>query len=146
MTRSLHCPHCDRDFDYDLVPGMSVTAVRLGRSRYMRCPLCHRFATFRVDRVSAEASQPPAGNAPAIAPTVLRGPDTPSSVRPRFDDRRPLARWAGVLVVPIVALLVLALVVPLSTRAEWAVLIACGAFVVLAVALMIAFLLPDRVR
>ncbi len=42
----LVCPKCHRTFEYDFVPGGAVTAIRLGRSRYMACPLCRRWSTF----------------------------------------------------------------------------------------------------
>lgn len=42
----LVCPKCHQTFDYDFVPGAAVTAFRLGKSRYMACPLCHRWSTF----------------------------------------------------------------------------------------------------
>lgn len=42
----LVCPKCHQTFDYDFVPGASVTALRLGTSRYMACPLCHKWSTF----------------------------------------------------------------------------------------------------
>jgi hypothetical protein len=44
----LDCPKCHRTFDYSWVPGAALTAVRLGRRRYMACPLCHRWSTFDV--------------------------------------------------------------------------------------------------
>jgi hypothetical protein len=47
-TRHLTCPKCGGQFDYEFVPGASLTAIRLGTSRYMRCPLCHRFAIFSL--------------------------------------------------------------------------------------------------
>ena len=47
VSRSrLTCPKCHQTFDYDYVPGASVTALRLGKSRYMSCPLCHQWSTF----------------------------------------------------------------------------------------------------
>ncbi len=45
----LTCPKCQQTFDYDFVPGASVTALRLGSSRYMECPLCHRWSTFDMN-------------------------------------------------------------------------------------------------
>lgn len=42
----LRCPKCQQEFDYDWVPGASFTAIRLGPSRYMSCPLCRRWSTF----------------------------------------------------------------------------------------------------
>jgi len=47
-TSSLTCPNCQRSFEYDWVPLASFSAVRLGRSRYLQCPLCHQWATFNV--------------------------------------------------------------------------------------------------
>jgi len=44
----LTCPKCGGDFDYALVPGASWSSVRLGRRRYLACPLCHRRSTFPV--------------------------------------------------------------------------------------------------
>jgi hypothetical protein len=47
-TRHLKCPKCGGEFDYEFVPGASLTAIRLGTSRYMRCPLCHKFSVFSL--------------------------------------------------------------------------------------------------
>lgn len=44
----LTCPKCGRTFDYEWIPGASLTAVRLGKDRYMACPLCHKWSTFDV--------------------------------------------------------------------------------------------------
>ncbi|MGA7923043.1 MAG: hypothetical protein WCA77_03615 [Thermoplasmata archaeon] len=44
----LTCPKCGREFDYAWVPGGALTAVRLGKKRYMACPLCHGWSTFNV--------------------------------------------------------------------------------------------------
>ncbi len=47
VSRSrLTCPQCHQTFDFDYVPGASLTAIRLGRSRYMACPLCGKWSTF----------------------------------------------------------------------------------------------------
>ncbi len=42
----LVCPKCRQTFDYDFVPGASISAVRLGTSRYMACPRCRRWSIF----------------------------------------------------------------------------------------------------
>ena len=63
VTRSrLTCPKCHQTFDHDYLPGASVTAVRLGHSRYMRCPLCHQWSTFDLsaNRISPDGRAPPA--------------------------------------------------------------------------------------
>ena len=44
----LRCPKCGREFDFDYFPGGSFTALRLGRSRYMSCPLCHQWSAFNL--------------------------------------------------------------------------------------------------
>jgi hypothetical protein len=44
----LTCPKCQGSFDYDWIPGVSFTAVRLGKYRYMACPLCHQWSLFDV--------------------------------------------------------------------------------------------------
>lgn len=62
----LTCPKCGRTFDYDWVPGAALTAVRLGRGRYMACPICHHWsyfdmlATMRPRSPDPEAA-PPSG-------------------------------------------------------------------------------------
>lgn len=42
----LTCSKCHQTFDYDYIPGASVTAIRLGAGRYMSCPLCHKMGYF----------------------------------------------------------------------------------------------------
>jgi hypothetical protein len=61
MRSRLTCPRCHQTFDYDYVPGASFTAVRLGTSRYMRCPLCRRRSTFDLvsTRIPATPPKPP---------------------------------------------------------------------------------------
>ncbi len=44
----LTCPKCGKEFDYDWIPGGSLTAVRLGPSRYMACPICHKWSVFPI--------------------------------------------------------------------------------------------------
>ena len=56
-TSTLSCPKCQRSFDYDWFPFMSFSAARLGMSRYMRCPLCHEWATFNIWDSRKPASQ-----------------------------------------------------------------------------------------
>lgn len=46
----LRCPKCGAEFDYDWVPGAAIAAVRLGSSRYLACPRCHRWSVFPVYR------------------------------------------------------------------------------------------------
>lgn len=42
------CPKCKGSYVYEYVPGGSLTAIRLGTARYMRCALCHKFAIFEL--------------------------------------------------------------------------------------------------
>lgn len=56
--RRVTCPKCGGSFDYEFVPMASMTAIRLGRSRYMRCPLCHRYALIRLYGTGSEPVPP----------------------------------------------------------------------------------------
>ncbi len=47
-TSLLTCPKCNRTFDYEWVPLASFSAVRLGKERYLQCPLCHESSTFKI--------------------------------------------------------------------------------------------------
>jgi len=47
-TSRLTCPRCGRPFDYQWVPLASFSAVRLGTSRYLQCPVCHEWSTFNI--------------------------------------------------------------------------------------------------
>jgi hypothetical protein len=93
-VRRLTCPKCGGQFDYEFVPGGSVTAVRLGTSRYLRCPLCHRFATFRV---FGEGTRVPDAEAP--------GGTLPTQVR-RFSDVRATLVSIYVVIGVVAAILV----------------------------------------
>jgi hypothetical protein len=115
-TVPLHCPRCRNSFDYDYVPGASFTAFRLGRRRYLRCPLCHRFAQFDLKAV-------PAPGSPPLHPSQA------------FSDRRHFVRWLSIFLVPaVVVLTALVVLLPRPEPAGWvgvagAVIIAAGAFV-----------------
>jgi formate dehydrogenase maturation protein FdhE len=56
----LTCPKCGGAFDYAFVPGASATSLRLGRSRYMACPLCHRWSVVRLP--GTVSPSPPQGS------------------------------------------------------------------------------------
>lgn len=62
----LTCPKCRQTFDYDWVPGASFTAVRLGRGRYMACPLCGHWSRYDVEGhlIPPAAAAPPKPQAP----------------------------------------------------------------------------------
>jgi hypothetical protein len=60
----LTCPKCGGEFDYEYVPGASFTALRLGSSRYMRCPLCRHFSVFSMRGSPPMAGTPQAGDLP----------------------------------------------------------------------------------
>ena len=65
-TSRLSCPKCGKTFDYRWVPGGSLTAVRLGPTRYMRCPLCHKWSDFDIvsTRVQDSVAEDAAGKYP----------------------------------------------------------------------------------
>jgi len=44
----LKCKKCGTEFDYAWIPGVSFTSVRLGNSRYLRCPVCTKWSVFNI--------------------------------------------------------------------------------------------------
>ena len=47
-TSILACPNCKGTFEYSWVPLMSFSTVRLGKDRYLECPLCHKWGLFNI--------------------------------------------------------------------------------------------------
>jgi hypothetical protein len=62
-TSRLSCPKCGKPFDYKWVPGGSLTTVRLGPTRYMRCPLCHEWSDFDIVTTRVQGPEKDAGGA-----------------------------------------------------------------------------------
>ena len=149
-TRRLRCPNCQGEFDYELVPGGSFTAVRLGSSRYMRCPLCHRFGLFDLRRSAGPAPSQPLGKTPS-----WRGePEPPGgserlrseSLVPTFSDRRSLVRWSALLFLPAGALFVTAALLPVVPPGRVVLVVIGAALTVGGTLLLLAFAVPDRAR
>jgi len=44
----LKCTKCSSEFDYAYIPGMSFTSIRLGNSRLIECPVCHKSSLFNI--------------------------------------------------------------------------------------------------
>lgn len=65
-TSTLTCPNCQRTFEYKWVPLASFSAVRLGKSRYLKCPLCNQWATFNIR--DTRVQEPRARTTPASIP------------------------------------------------------------------------------
>jgi len=57
----LTCSKCGTTFDFDWFPGGSFTAVRLGKVRYMSCPVCHRWSTFNIYDTMIARTPPSSG-------------------------------------------------------------------------------------
>ena len=57
----LKCKKCGTEFDYAWIPGVSFTSVRLGPSRWFRCPVCRKFSVFDIwdTRVDAKTHHCP---------------------------------------------------------------------------------------
>ncbi|MFY9716992.1 MAG: hypothetical protein WAK40_03540 [Thermoplasmata archaeon] len=119
-TLPLDCPSCHRSFNYEYIPGASVSAVRLGGRRYMRCPLCGKFAFFDL-RSPRNAGTPPSPHAAT------------------FNDRRLTLRWLALFVAPAVAVVTgLGLLLPRPEPAVWAAL--GGAMVIVVGSLVLVYL------
>ena len=77
MISKLECVKCGYRFNYQFIPGASVTSVRLGAARYMRCPGCRRWGKFSLSSAGSDAGLP------------------------TYSDYRMTARYLPVFVVPI---------------------------------------------
>jgi len=45
---TLTCPKCNKQFNYQFLPGASFTSLRLGRSRYLKCPHCGKWSVIKI--------------------------------------------------------------------------------------------------
>jgi len=56
MKSKLKCPKCGYEFEYEWIPLASITSIRWGKKRYMRCPKCHKWSWFNIwdTRISDE--------------------------------------------------------------------------------------------
>lgn len=125
----LTCPKCGQPFDYDYIPGASTSAIRLGGSRYMACPLCGKFSTFPI-RAARKAG---AG--------AMAGLNVPA-----YSDSRLLARRLPWLFLPIAAgLLALVWYATYPVLVLWIEIASVVVFVLLAGVLLIAGRPPLRV-
>lgn len=122
--RRLTCPKCGGQFDYQFVWGASLTAVRLGSSRYMRCPLCRKWALFPLLGPATVVPRGPrqSGNATPQGTdrSTIRVPGAPSTPLresaptspPHFTDVRVTALGCGILGAIAVAIVVFSYVLP----------------------------------
>lgn len=153
--KRLTCPKCGGQFDYQFVWGASLTAVRLGPDRYMRCPLCQKWALFRLLGPGTEVPSvlPPssvgpifrspeasvtAASTPSTAP--LRGATFPQARR--FSDVKITVIGGGVLGSIAVAIVILAY---LLTPPEPRLAAVLGGLVVL-VTVAVVFFFVFRIR
>jgi hypothetical protein len=64
----LTCPKCHQPFDYDWIPGASLRSVRLGKGRYMACPLCHQWSYMNIYDTMVARTNPPDPSVVTIGP------------------------------------------------------------------------------
>jgi hypothetical protein len=50
----LKCKKCGVGFDYAYLPGGSFTSIRLGNSRFMRCPNCKKWSVFNLTKTRVD--------------------------------------------------------------------------------------------
>ena len=77
-TSGLACQKCQYRFNYKFIPGASLTSIRFGSKRYMRCPKCNKWSMFDLSR-----------------PPVLG--------LQKYSDSKAFARYAPFLIVPLFA-------------------------------------------
>ena len=106
-TRRLQCPKCHAVFDYEFIPGASFTAVRLGTSRYLRCPICRRFSVFPMSRTEVPGLAHAIGT-PASKGLTLDNGAPATALVPKFSDVAATARWTLLLLIPFVLWIILA--------------------------------------
>jgi len=46
LETKVECPRCKKTFQHTFIPGGSLTSVRLGRYRYMKCLKCKKYSKF----------------------------------------------------------------------------------------------------
>jgi len=47
-TSRLVCPNCRKFFSFHWVPGATLTSLRFGNKRRLRCPYCGQVNTFEI--------------------------------------------------------------------------------------------------
>ncbi len=82
----LQCPKCKYAFNYEFVPGMSVASVRLGSQRYMKCPNCNKWSTFKLHGNIVKRSNPSL---------------------PMYSDSKTAAKYSPLAIVPLFAWVVI---------------------------------------
>ena len=50
----LKCGECGFEFDYQWVPAVSLTLIRLGKSRQIRCPKCENRSSFNLSEARVD--------------------------------------------------------------------------------------------
>ncbi|MGD6810939.1 MAG: hypothetical protein ACQCN3_14670 [Candidatus Bathyarchaeia archaeon] len=58
----LVCPNCKKVFNFHWIPGATLTSLRYGNRRRLKCPYCHQVNTFDIakTRVSQPKNKPKA--------------------------------------------------------------------------------------
>ncbi|MCW4010553.1 MAG: hypothetical protein NWF05_08035 [Candidatus Bathyarchaeota archaeon] len=47
-TSRLKCPRCKKQFNYHWVPGATLTSLRYGNRRRLKCPYCGQEAIYNI--------------------------------------------------------------------------------------------------
>jgi uncharacterized C2H2 Zn-finger protein len=68
MLSHLKCPKCNSEFDYEYIPGASMTSLRLGGSRYLQCPVCHKWSVFNLRKTRVDPETHPKDH-PKVGPS-----------------------------------------------------------------------------
>jgi hypothetical protein len=56
-TSRLICPNCRKHFYFHWVPGATLTSLRYGNKRRLKCPYCHTKSTFDIVRTRISKTQ-----------------------------------------------------------------------------------------
>jgi hypothetical protein len=140
------CLKCDQIFDYEYFRGVSVTALRFGSTRYMRCPLCGQYSRFNMTGPEP-SSFPSEGGLASTPPGGLgywvRGVASADGTVPKFSDVRLTLLWTlGVVVPALGAVLIVSILLLRPPNSSVAIIGITGIFVALAVVPLLGLRIP----
>jgi len=56
-TSKLICPECRKAFNFHWVPGATLTSLRYGNRRRLKCPYCGQVNTFEIAKTRVNQSR-----------------------------------------------------------------------------------------
>ncbi len=57
-TSRLTCPNCKKTFNFHWIPGATITSIIRRNYRELKCPYCHRKATYDIAATRVRSARP----------------------------------------------------------------------------------------